>query len=189
MNEPCECLAPGEGRNRFPGTGVVESCELLCGLWKLNLHPREEQCVLFTTERLYTLVSELTLVHLFPNTRRKSSAGKLCCQSNLHLSTDMLGTRLEQEGGRALTSEARLCYVCSGSVDRLVESWAKCQPASCPVALQVPLPCRVPTPLFPAQLRPLPSSLPSSGHSRRLGETSGPDMQVREVSHMQIREK
>ncbi|XP_076419279.1 protein transport protein Sec31B isoform X11 [Peromyscus maniculatus bairdii] len=49
---------------------------------------------------------------------------------------DVLGTRLEQEGGRALTSEARLCFVCSGSVDRLVESWAKCQPASCPVALQ-----------------------------------------------------
>nr|XP_048295126.1 protein transport protein Sec31B isoform X3 [Myodes glareolus] len=49
---------------------------------------------------------------------------------------DMLGTRLEQEGGRALTSEARLCYVCSGSVERLVESWAKFQPASCPLALQ-----------------------------------------------------
>ncbi|XP_052568630.1 protein transport protein Sec31B isoform X3 [Peromyscus californicus insignis] len=49
---------------------------------------------------------------------------------------DMLGTRMEQEGGRALTSEARLCYVCSGSVERLVESWAKCQQASCPVALQ-----------------------------------------------------
>ncbi|XP_037063121.1 protein transport protein Sec31B isoform X6 [Peromyscus leucopus] len=49
---------------------------------------------------------------------------------------DMLGTRLEQEGGRALASEARLCFVCSGSVERLVESWAKCQPASCPVALQ-----------------------------------------------------
>ncbi|XP_038181598.1 protein transport protein Sec31B isoform X3 [Arvicola amphibius] len=49
---------------------------------------------------------------------------------------DMLGTRMEQEGGRALTSEARLCYVCSGGVERLVESWAKFQPASCPLALQ-----------------------------------------------------
>lgn len=48
---------------------------------------------------------------------------------------------MEQEGGRALTSEARLCYVCSGSVERLVESWAKFQPASCPLALQVPLLC------------------------------------------------
>ncbi|XP_004428219.1 PREDICTED: protein transport protein Sec31B [Ceratotherium simum simum] len=48
----------------------------------------------------------------------------------------MLGTRMEQEGGRALTSEARLCYVCSGSVERLVECWAKCQQASSPMALQ-----------------------------------------------------
>ncbi|XP_051002588.1 LOW QUALITY PROTEIN: protein transport protein Sec31B [Acomys russatus] len=49
---------------------------------------------------------------------------------------DMLGTRMEQEGGRTLSSEARLCYVCSGSVERLVESWAKFQQASCPLALQ-----------------------------------------------------
>ncbi|XP_055416434.1 protein transport protein Sec31B isoform X9 [Bubalus kerabau] len=49
---------------------------------------------------------------------------------------DRLGTRMEQESGWALTSEARLCYVCSGSVERLVECWAKCQPASSPVALQ-----------------------------------------------------
>ncbi|KAL6066811.1 hypothetical protein STEG23_038124 [Scotinomys teguina] len=49
---------------------------------------------------------------------------------------DMLGTRMEQEGGRTLTSEARLCYVCSGSVERLVESWAKFQQASCPMTLQ-----------------------------------------------------
>ncbi|XP_052041129.1 protein transport protein Sec31B isoform X2 [Apodemus sylvaticus] len=49
---------------------------------------------------------------------------------------DMLGTHMEQEGGRALTSEARLCYVCSGSVERLVENWAKFQQASSPTALQ-----------------------------------------------------
>ncbi|XP_046510629.1 protein transport protein Sec31B isoform X4 [Equus quagga] len=49
---------------------------------------------------------------------------------------DMLGTRMEQEGNRALTSEATLCYVCSGSVERLVECWAKCHPASSPMALQ-----------------------------------------------------
>ncbi|KAM5272433.1 protein transport protein Sec31B [Ctenodactylus gundi] len=49
---------------------------------------------------------------------------------------DMLGTRMEQEGGRALTSEARLCYVCSGSVERLVEGWARCHQASSPMALQ-----------------------------------------------------
>ncbi|XP_040111076.1 protein transport protein Sec31B isoform X7 [Oryx dammah] len=49
---------------------------------------------------------------------------------------DRLGTRMEQESGWALTSEAKLCYVCSGSVERLVECWAKCQPASSPMALQ-----------------------------------------------------
>ncbi|XP_069316216.1 protein transport protein Sec31B isoform X2 [Eulemur rufifrons] len=49
---------------------------------------------------------------------------------------DILGTRMEQEGSRALTSEARLCYVCSGSVERLVECWAKCHQASSPMALQ-----------------------------------------------------
>ncbi|XP_054437338.1 protein transport protein Sec31B isoform X4 [Pteronotus mesoamericanus] len=49
---------------------------------------------------------------------------------------DMLGTRMEQEGSRALTSEARLCYVCSGNVERLVECWAKSHQASSPMALQ-----------------------------------------------------
>ncbi|XP_047409776.1 protein transport protein Sec31B isoform X5 [Sciurus carolinensis] len=49
---------------------------------------------------------------------------------------DMLGTRMEQEGGRALTAEATLCYVCSGSVERLVECWAKDHQASSPMALQ-----------------------------------------------------
>ncbi|XP_044896498.1 protein transport protein Sec31B isoform X7 [Felis catus] len=49
---------------------------------------------------------------------------------------DMLGMRMEQEGGRALTSEARLCYVCSGNVEQLVECWAKCHQASSPLALQ-----------------------------------------------------
>lgn len=54
----------------------------------------------------------------------------------------MLGARMEQEGSRALTSEARLCYVCSGNVERLVECWAKPRQASSPMALQVPLLCR-----------------------------------------------
>ncbi|XP_023367496.1 protein transport protein Sec31B isoform X6 [Otolemur garnettii] len=49
---------------------------------------------------------------------------------------DILGTRMEQEGSSALISEARLCYVCSGSVERLVESWAKCPQALSPMALQ-----------------------------------------------------
>lgn len=81
----------------------------------------------------------------------------------------MLGTRLEQEGGRALTSEARLCYVCSGSVEQLVESWAKFQPASCPLALQVPLLCR---------------ALATPGSSQR-HIPSGRDVQIREVSHLE----
>ncbi|XP_006157448.1 protein transport protein Sec31B isoform X3 [Tupaia chinensis] len=54
----------------------------------------------------------------------------------LHELCDMLGTRMEQEGGGALTSDARLCYVCSGSVERLAECWAKCHQASSPMALQ-----------------------------------------------------
>ncbi|XP_007530356.1 protein transport protein Sec31B [Erinaceus europaeus] len=49
---------------------------------------------------------------------------------------DMLGTRMEQEGDGALNSEAKLCYVCSGSVERLVECWAKCHQSSSPLALQ-----------------------------------------------------
>ncbi|XP_005403967.1 PREDICTED: protein transport protein Sec31B isoform X4 [Chinchilla lanigera] len=49
---------------------------------------------------------------------------------------DMLGTRMEQEGGRALTNEARLCYVCSGNVEQLVEGWERCHQTSSPVALQ-----------------------------------------------------
>ncbi|XP_077882403.1 protein transport protein Sec31B isoform X5 [Ictidomys tridecemlineatus] len=52
------------------------------------------------------------------------------------ITEDMLGTRMEQEGGRALTSEATLCYVCSGNVERLVECWAKGHQASSPMALQ-----------------------------------------------------
>ncbi|KAM9618232.1 LOW QUALITY PROTEIN: protein transport protein Sec31B [Trichechus inunguis] len=47
---------------------------------------------------------------------------------------DMLGTRMEQEGGRALTCEARLW--CSGSLERLVECWAKCHQAASLMALQ-----------------------------------------------------
>jgi hypothetical protein len=35
---------------RSPGTGVVDSCELPCGCWKLNLGPLEEQPMLLTAE-------------------------------------------------------------------------------------------------------------------------------------------
>lgn len=39
----------GEGIGS-PGTGVVDSHELLCGSWELNLSPLEEQQVLLTPE-------------------------------------------------------------------------------------------------------------------------------------------
>ncbi|KAK2501485.1 hypothetical protein MC885_018049 [Smutsia gigantea] len=52
---------------------------------------------------------------------------------------NMLATRMEQEGSRALTSEARLCYGSSGSVEQLVERWGKCHQAPPPMALQIPL--------------------------------------------------
>jgi hypothetical protein len=32
-----------------PGIGVIDSCELPCGCWELNLGPLEEQPVLLTT--------------------------------------------------------------------------------------------------------------------------------------------
>ena len=41
------CLCEGI---RSLGTGVTDSCELLCGCWELNLSPLEEQPVLLTVE-------------------------------------------------------------------------------------------------------------------------------------------
>lgn len=76
--------------------------------------------------------------------------GSCAILRSFYLSADRLGTRMEQESGWALTSEARLCYVCSGSVERLVECWAKCQPASSPMALQVPLHFRALVPPYQA---------------------------------------
>ncbi|XP_051837179.1 protein transport protein Sec31B isoform X1 [Antechinus flavipes] len=49
---------------------------------------------------------------------------------------DMLGNRLEQEGGETLAAEACLCYICSGNVERLVECWVKIHQTSSPMALQ-----------------------------------------------------
>ena len=44
------CAVPVEARRgcHIPGTGVTDSCELLCGCWELNLGPLEEQRVLLT---------------------------------------------------------------------------------------------------------------------------------------------
>uniref|UniRef100_A0A6I8NFQ6 Protein transport protein Sec31A n=1 Tax=Ornithorhynchus anatinus TaxID=9258 RepID=A0A6I8NFQ6_ORNAN len=49
---------------------------------------------------------------------------------------DTLGARLESEGDGTLSTEACLCYICSGNVERLVECWGKIHKASSPVALQ-----------------------------------------------------
>ena len=35
---------------RSPGTGVIDSCDLLCGCWELNSGPLEELPMLLTTE-------------------------------------------------------------------------------------------------------------------------------------------
>jgi len=41
------CLCEGVGSL---GTGVMDSCELLCGCWELNLESLKEQFVLLTIE-------------------------------------------------------------------------------------------------------------------------------------------
>ena len=37
------CLVLAEAAVGFPGTGVIDSCELPCGCWELNLGPLQEQ--------------------------------------------------------------------------------------------------------------------------------------------------
>ena len=55
----------------------------------------------------------------------------------LHL-PDILGDRLEKEGKGKLAAQACLCYICSGSVDKLVSCWAQVnQAANSPMSLQV----------------------------------------------------
>nr|XP_009922600.1 PREDICTED: protein transport protein Sec31B isoform X2 [Haliaeetus albicilla] len=49
---------------------------------------------------------------------------------------DMLGARLESEGDAALSSDACLCYISSGNVERLVECWVKNHETSSALALQ-----------------------------------------------------
>lgn len=54
---PHVCLVPKEVRKsvEFPGTGVMDKCEPLCGCWELNLGLPQEQPVLLTTNPLYIL--------------------------------------------------------------------------------------------------------------------------------------
>ncbi|KAM3913240.1 protein transport protein Sec31B isoform 2-T2 [Leptodactylus fuscus] len=49
---------------------------------------------------------------------------------------DALGNRLESEGEGKLSSQACLCYVSSGNVDRLTECWVRSHETSTPLALQ-----------------------------------------------------
>ncbi|OCT70195.1 hypothetical protein XELAEV_18037117mg [Xenopus laevis] len=49
---------------------------------------------------------------------------------------DILGNRLEIEGEGKLYSEACLCYISSGNVERLVECWVKSHDITNPLALQ-----------------------------------------------------
>ena len=42
-----QCLRRPEEAVRIPATGVTGTCELLCGGWKLNTSPVEEQLVAF----------------------------------------------------------------------------------------------------------------------------------------------
>ncbi|XP_050815984.1 protein transport protein Sec31B isoform X2 [Gopherus flavomarginatus] len=49
---------------------------------------------------------------------------------------DMLGARLESEGKGVLSSEACLCYISSGNVERLAKCWVKNHETSSPLALQ-----------------------------------------------------
>uniref|UniRef100_A0A7M4F904 Protein transport protein Sec31A n=1 Tax=Crocodylus porosus TaxID=8502 RepID=A0A7M4F904_CROPO len=49
---------------------------------------------------------------------------------------DLLGTRLENEGDNLLQTQACLCYICAGNVEKLVSCWTKAQDASSPLSLQ-----------------------------------------------------
>ncbi|XP_078532285.1 protein transport protein Sec31A isoform X5 [Lissotriton helveticus] len=49
---------------------------------------------------------------------------------------DLLGSRLENEGDNLLQTQACLCYICAGNVEKLVSCWTKAQDGSTPLALQ-----------------------------------------------------
>nr|XP_023652229.1 protein transport protein Sec31A isoform X2 [Paramormyrops kingsleyae] len=49
---------------------------------------------------------------------------------------DMLGSRLEAGGDAELRSQACLCYICSGSVEKLVSCWSRVCDSHSPLALQ-----------------------------------------------------
>uniref|UniRef100_A0A8C6EA68 Protein transport protein Sec31A n=1 Tax=Moschus moschiferus TaxID=68415 RepID=A0A8C6EA68_MOSMO len=49
---------------------------------------------------------------------------------------DLLGTRLESEGDSLLQTQACLCYICAGNVEKLVACWTKAQDGGSPLSLQ-----------------------------------------------------
>ncbi|XP_053831052.1 protein transport protein Sec31A isoform X13 [Vidua macroura] len=49
---------------------------------------------------------------------------------------DLLGSRLENEGDSILQTQACLCYICAGNVDKLVACWTKFQDGNSPLSLQ-----------------------------------------------------
>ncbi|XP_039566355.1 protein transport protein Sec31A isoform X10 [Passer montanus] len=49
---------------------------------------------------------------------------------------DLLGSRLEYEGDSILQTQACLCYICAGNVDKLVACWTKVQDGNSPLSLQ-----------------------------------------------------
>ncbi|XP_028828776.1 protein transport protein Sec31A isoform X2 [Denticeps clupeoides] len=48
----------------------------------------------------------------------------------------LLGSRLDRAEDQALQTQACLCYICAGSLEKLVTSWAKEQDSHCPLSLQ-----------------------------------------------------
>ncbi|XP_032079821.1 protein transport protein Sec31A isoform X5 [Thamnophis elegans] len=49
---------------------------------------------------------------------------------------DLLGSRLENEGDSVLQTQACLCYICAGNVEKLVSCWTKAQDGNNPLSLQ-----------------------------------------------------
>uniref|UniRef100_A0A803TZR8 Protein transport protein Sec31A n=1 Tax=Anolis carolinensis TaxID=28377 RepID=A0A803TZR8_ANOCA len=49
---------------------------------------------------------------------------------------DLLGARLESEGDSLLQTQACLCYICAGNVEKLVACWTKAQDGNSPLSLQ-----------------------------------------------------
>ncbi|XP_037686043.1 protein transport protein Sec31A isoform X5 [Choloepus didactylus] len=49
---------------------------------------------------------------------------------------DFLGTRLESEGDSLLQTQACLCYICAGNVEKLVACWTKAQDGNNSLSLQ-----------------------------------------------------